>query len=59
MQVTYTTLIDGVVKSGDMPAATQLWLDMQQSRVQPNAATFNTLLAGLAASPDSASLQVS
>ena len=58
VQVTFTTLIDGNMKMGDLPAARQLWADMLQSGVKPNAATFNTLLTGLAASPDPESLQV-
>lgn len=58
VQVTYTTLLDGYVKAGDLDAAQLLWLDMRQSNVLPNAATFNTLLTGLAASPDPESLKV-
>ena len=57
-QVTYTTLLDGYVKAGDLSGARLLWLDMRQSGVLPNAATFNTLLTGLAASPDPESLKV-
>ena len=52
VQVTYTTLLDGYVKAGNLEAARLLWLDMRQSNVLPNAATFNTLLTGLAASPE-------
>ena len=57
-QVTYTTLLDGYVKAGDLEGARLLWLDMRQSNVLPNAATFNTLLTGLAASPEPESMKV-
>lgn len=46
MQVTYTTLIDGCVRVGDLFLAEELLRDMQFMGVSPNTITFNIMLRG-------------
>jgi pentatricopeptide repeat protein len=45
-QVTFTTLIDGCVRAGDVGAARGLLLEMRSAGVAPNVVTFNALLRG-------------
>ena len=46
VQVTYTTLVDGCVRAGDLFLAEELLRDMQFTGVPPNTVTFNIMLRG-------------
>ena len=48
VQVTYSTLLDGCVKSGQTRAARAVLSQMQRLGLQPNSVTYNSLLRGLA-----------
>lgn len=46
MQITYTTLVDACVRTGDLFLAEEMLRDMQSMGVPPNTITFNILLRG-------------
>ena len=48
LQVTYSTLIDGCVRKGDVDTGKQLLTEMVAAGVKPNAVTYNTLLRAYA-----------
>ena len=48
VQVTYSTLLDGCVKSGQTRAARAVLSQMHRLGLQPNSVTYNSLLRGLA-----------
>lgn len=49
MQVTYTTLIDGCVRTSKAETGRELLSEMLANGVQPNVVTYNTLLRACAA----------
>lgn len=57
MQVTYTTLIDGCVRTGNTESGRALLSEMLANGVQPNVVTYNTLLRAYALD-DQADMQV-
>ena len=57
MQVTYTTLIDGCVRTSKAETGRELFAEMLANGVQPNVVTYNTLLRACAADSQ-ADLQV-
>lgn len=46
VQVTYTTLVDGCVRAGDLFLAEEMLRDMHLTGVPPNTVTFNIMLRG-------------
>ncbi len=46
VQITYTTLVDGCVRAGDLFLAEEVLRDMQFMGVPPNTVTFNIMLRG-------------
>ena len=48
-QVTYSTLIDGCIRIGDLETAEGLAASMAEEGIPPNAFTYNTLLRGYCA----------
>ena len=46
--MTYSTLIDGCVRKGDVDTGKQLLTEMVALGVKPNAVTYNTLLRAYA-----------
>jgi pentatricopeptide repeat protein len=46
VQVTYTTLVDGCVRAGDLFLAEEMLRDMHFTGVPPNTVTFNIMLRG-------------
>jgi len=48
VQVTYSTLIDGCVREGNVATGRELLSEMVAAGVKPNAVTYNTLIRAYA-----------